>query len=164
MYTIHGTRKLLARAGSPVESPVVPSTALGNWYANILFWRPQIVLMVSERTLMPLLVPFAPVRELGSRIPEYLRALLESYELDDGFIVHECSEMMEHHFAKTNSMSILGKLNDYAQTAERFNGAFGPLHWLELNRRLAETPARMKGSDWRWPEHELSQVANGRLA
>lgn len=34
-----------------------PTTALGDWYANILFLRPQqLVLCVSERTLLPVVI------------------------------------------------------------------------------------------------------------
>lgn len=39
VYTIHATKKLLDRVKQPVELPVEePSTALGNWYATVLFW------------------------------------------------------------------------------------------------------------------------------
>lgn len=67
-YTIHGTKKLLDRVKRPVVEPVdVPSTMLGNWYANALMWRPQAALFVNEVTLLPVFVPLAPAKGLAER-------------------------------------------------------------------------------------------------
>ena len=45
-YTIHATKKLLDRVKKPVAEPIdVPSTMLGNWYANALMWKPQVALL-----------------------------------------------------------------------------------------------------------------------
>jgi hypothetical protein len=52
-YTIHATRKLLDRVKRPVGAPVEPATALGNWLATALFWKPQAALFVNERTFLP---------------------------------------------------------------------------------------------------------------
>ena len=69
VFAIHATRKLLDRVKEPVREPVAePSTALGNWYATAMFWRPrQVVLLVSERTLLPVLMPLARVLGRGAR-------------------------------------------------------------------------------------------------
>ena len=61
VYTIHAPKKLLDRVKQPVVGPVIePTTALGNWYATVLLWKPQAALLVNERTLVPALVPLAP--------------------------------------------------------------------------------------------------------
>ena len=71
MYTIHGTKKLLDRVKQSVEAPVAePSTLLGNWYATALFWKPQVALLVNERTLVPVLLPLAPAGQLAKRVPD----------------------------------------------------------------------------------------------
>ena len=50
MYTLHCTKKLLDRMNAEAATGMtVPTTALGNWYATVLFWRPQLALLVSER-------------------------------------------------------------------------------------------------------------------
>ncbi len=70
MYTIHATKKLLERVKQPVEAPVAkPSTLLGSWYATVLFWKPQVALLVNERTLVPVLLPLGPAGRIanGSR-------------------------------------------------------------------------------------------------
>jgi hypothetical protein len=61
VYSIHATKKLLDRIKEPVEAQVAePTTKLGNWYAKLLFWKPQFVLFVNERTFLPVLVPLGP--------------------------------------------------------------------------------------------------------
>ena len=70
MFSIPATRKLLGRVNRPVVPPVSePATILGNWYANVLFWKPQVVLLVNERTLLPVLMPLAPAATLAERFP-----------------------------------------------------------------------------------------------
>ena len=32
----------------------------GDWFATVVFWRPQVALFVSKPTLLPVFVPFAP--------------------------------------------------------------------------------------------------------
>jgi hypothetical protein len=62
MYTLHCTKKLLDRFKSAVVASLSPATAsLGNWYAAALFWKPQVALLVNERTLLPALMPLACV-------------------------------------------------------------------------------------------------------
>ena len=62
VFVIHGTKKFRDRV-PPTDAPaseVASTTALGDWYATILFWRPQVALFVNERTLLPVLMPFGP--------------------------------------------------------------------------------------------------------
>ena len=69
MFSLHATKKLLERVKAPVE-PVVskPTTTLGNWYGTVLFWRPQVALLVNEETLYPVLMPLAPAATLIKRL------------------------------------------------------------------------------------------------
>ncbi len=55
MYTLHCTQKLLERIKRPVLADPPPATTiLGNWYATALMWKPQVILLVNERTRLPL--------------------------------------------------------------------------------------------------------------
>jgi hypothetical protein len=53
-----------------------PSTALGNGYATVLFWKPQVALFVKERTLLPVFVPLAPAVKVADRFPDQLGRVL----------------------------------------------------------------------------------------
>ena len=76
-FTIQCTKKLLDQVKLPVSAtPAAPTTYLGNWYATALFWKPQVALLVNERTLLPVLMPLAPAAELAQRFPEYLASVL----------------------------------------------------------------------------------------
>jgi hypothetical protein len=52
---------------------------VGNWYATVLFWRPQVSLFVNEKTLLPMLIPFAPAASLLTRLGPALEALLDAH-------------------------------------------------------------------------------------
>jgi hypothetical protein len=78
VYTIHGTKKLLDRVKQPVMLALEdPTTALGNWYATAIFWRPQIAFLVNEATLFPVLLPLAPATSIAARFPEALVSILK---------------------------------------------------------------------------------------
>jgi hypothetical protein len=61
VFTVPATRTLLRRIGEidgPDSAPGQRSTsALGDWYATTLPWRPQVALFVNETTLLPILPP-----------------------------------------------------------------------------------------------------------
>src|SRR5919197_4100207 len=58
VFVVHATRKMLARVGKPdLDGGQQSTTALGDWYATALFWRPQVALFVNESTLLPALLP-----------------------------------------------------------------------------------------------------------
>lgn len=60
MFHLHSTKKLLDRIKPEICIAGESDTALGNWYATALFWKPQVALLVSEKTLLPVLMPLAP--------------------------------------------------------------------------------------------------------
>ncbi len=40
---------------------------LGDWFATALFWKPQAMLLVNQRTLLPVVVPLAPTEFISTR-------------------------------------------------------------------------------------------------
>ena len=69
VMVVRGTKRFLDRVGRPEGSEAQSSSALGDWYANVWFWRPQVALFVSERTLVPVIVPLAPASSVITRFP-----------------------------------------------------------------------------------------------
>lgn len=94
-YTVHATRKLLDRVKQPVGDPVEASTLLGNWYGNILSWRPQVALLASESTLLPVFMPLAPARTVALRFPEQLALVLDRIGAPPEFVSAEVAVMGE---------------------------------------------------------------------
>ncbi len=146
MFTLRCTAKLLKRLGGPNEvSPVAPSTKLGDWYAHLLFTRPQLVLCVSERTLLPVLVPARDASALLPRLREGVARMLRGVGVPDPGVADEVNAMAQAVVGKTASRQVLGSINDFVRMLDVYLSRHETL--LEVSLHLAETPCgplRMK--------------------
>jgi hypothetical protein len=141
MYTLHCTKKLLDRFKSAVAaSSSPPTTSLGNWYATALFWKPQVALLVNERTLLPVLMPLAPASTLAARFPHALATILVRHGANQAFIANEVAAMSEVSMAKTSNRSVVGTMNEFAFLAEAYREHMDTLDLVALSMRLADTP------------------------
>jgi hypothetical protein len=97
VFTLRCTVKLLTRLKVPLAlAPIAASTRLGDWYANLLFTRPaQLVLCVSERTLLPVLVPARELETLLPRFRRTVRDVLEAIGVTEHAVCHEEREMAD---------------------------------------------------------------------
>lgn len=139
MLIVHGTRKFLDRVRGPyADLGAGSSTALGSWYATVLFWRPQVALFVNEETLLPLIVPLAPASTLLGRFATSLATLLEAHGVANSFVSNEMAQIDEVRLAKTSNRSVLGSMNDFAFLADAHHDHLPDL--IALSVRLAETP------------------------
>ena len=144
MYYLHCTKKLLDRVKPEVSPTGTGDTRLGNWYATVKFWKPQVALLVSERSLLPLLMPLAPAATLATRFPGHLAKLLEAHGVAADFIAREISRMGEMRYAKTANRSVVGMLNEFSRCID-FNAEarrYGPDDdiLLALSLELARVP------------------------
>lgn len=159
MYTIHATKKLLDRVKQPVAAPVEePSTALGNWYATVLFWKPQVALFVNERTLLPVFVPLAPAAKLAGRFPDQLGRVLEGLGVPVEFALQEVGAMSEASYAKSPNRSVVGSMNDFAFMADvaRAHGQGADLVALSVD--LADTPCGPLRRSHGFPDREVEAI------
>ena len=139
MFTLRCTAKLRDRLNAPSEtSPVTPSTRLGDWYAHLLFTRPQLVLCVSERTLLPVLVPARDGGGLVQRLREGVGQVLRTLDVPDAVIAAEQSVMSQAIIGKTRSRQVLGSINDFVRMLDWYLGRHRTL--LDVSLHLAETP------------------------
>jgi len=139
MIVVRGTKKFLDRVGRPDAS--FESTApLGDWYANALFWRPQVVLFVNAQTLLPVLVPLAPASTVVSRLPAAFGDLARWLGVGQASLDRELAAMADHALAKTASRSVLGVMNEFAHMAEQHRAERGTLDLLEVSLWLAQMP------------------------
>lgn len=161
LFTIHATRKLLDRVKQPVREPVAePSTALGNWYATAMAWRPRhVALLVSERTLLPVLMPLAPASSLIERFPECLAEVLKRLEAPQGFVAQEVAAMSEGSYAKTVSRSVLGSLTALANLADYQRWLIAENDLASNSALLARTPCSPLYERHVSPDHEVRALA-----
>ncbi|MBK5221628.1 MAG: hypothetical protein JJE52_01875 [Acidimicrobiia bacterium] len=143
----------------PVAEPVEPTTALGNWYATAVFWKPQVALLVNECTLLPVFVPLAPAATLARRFPDELRQVLGAHGVDPRFVDDEIRSMGVGHYAKTISRSLLGVMTELtflANVHREKRGADADL--VTLSVRLARTPMSPLYKRHVSPDHELKAL------
>jgi hypothetical protein len=50
-----------------------------NWYATAFFQKPQVALLVNQKTLLLVLMPLASTTDLATRFSEHLTAILVTH-------------------------------------------------------------------------------------
>jgi hypothetical protein len=157
MVVIHGTKKLLDRLKSPPhQGDEGSSTALGDWYATALFWRPQVALLVNESTLFPVLVPLAPAKTVVDRFVTALGTLLTALGARSRFVEAETRQMDQWRLAKTANRSVVGIMNEFAYLGEAYMQDH--LSLLELSLRLSQTPCGPLYKRHGSPDRELAAL------
>jgi hypothetical protein len=157
MVIIRGTRKFLDRVGPASEPQTASTTMLGDWFATVLFWRPQLALFVNATTLLPVFVPLAPATTVLDRFPGALAVVLRAHGVAQGIIDRELAETAERCLTKTNSRSVVGVMNEFVRLAGwRQLEVRGPddLTWLSLE--LAQTPCSPLYGRHVSPDRELA--------
>ena len=115
------------------------TTRLGDWYANLMFLRPQwLILVASDRTLLPVVVPARDLPNVVPRIRESVAELLQAIGIGEADILAETAEMATVQFAKTASPRVLGVMNNMAFLLRHHLAETDSL--LEVSLMLAETP------------------------
>ena len=149
MFTVRGTKKFLDRVGRPLADPPSLSTVLGDWYANVLLWRPQVALFVNATTFVPVLMPLAPAAGVVARFPTAMAEVFQALGIDRRFVVSETDEMSSAVLAKTASRQVLGVMNEFAFMAEHTisTGRSHPSDLLGLSVWLANTIVGPIGKD-----------------
>ena len=142
MFTLRCTRKLLRRIGAtPSSEAIAPSTVLGDWYANLLYTRPtQLVLAMSERSLLAVVVPAAPLHTLQERLRMQVEELLGAIGVPPESVAREVEAMREVSVGTTASRAVLGCMNDAVVQLQAYpRGRRGELPALvDLELHLAE--------------------------
>lgn len=159
MYSLCITKKLLERIKpSTVGYNSASGTLLGNWYATALFWKPQVALLVNEKSLLPVLMPLAPATDLASRFPAHLAGVLVAHRVPQQFIEHELAQMNEVQYAKTSNRSVVGIMNQFSFQADVYRAHFEMQDLLALSMRLSETPCSPLYAGAGSPDRELKRL------
>jgi len=144
MLTLRCTQKLLARGleiGSGVER--LPTALLGDWYANVLTRKPQhLVLCISERTLLPVILPARDAKSLPRRLSDAVCVVLCHLGIESAAIERERAEMGTVQVGRTASRSVLGSLNDFMFQLQVGLDVSAERSLVEQSLWLAETPCK----------------------
>ena len=116
MFRLRCTRKLLQRIkDEPFEGTVLTTTALGNWYANVIPMPfGELLLFVNERSLLTDAIPGEDVRYILPQLRQRVDNLLKQFNVPNRLVIAEIRNMENIQIAKTKSRSVLGSMNDIA--------------------------------------------------
>jgi hypothetical protein len=142
MVVFRCTRKLLDRIGAPIATVEHRSTTrLGDWYATLVFARPQqLVLAISENSRLPVLVAARELTTLRERFSDAVALILRDLDVCADAIKNERAAMQDFVIGATQSRSLLGSLNDYTVHVKWSLVARPELTLHELSLDLAGIP------------------------
>ena len=116
-FAIRATQKVLKRLGASGHAePGPPTTALGDWYVNLIHpGRAQLVLCTSERSLLCVVLRAQRLKsDLLLQLREGLSEVLSGLDVPAARIADEMDHMSEPVIARTASRSVLGSMKDFA--------------------------------------------------
>lgn len=157
---VRATRKLLQRLGPPaVIGEEESTTLLGDWYATVLPWRPrQVALLVSQTTLLPVMMPLAPAATLLDRFPDHLAAVLRGHHVPEPIVLQETAGTVDHVVTTTASRSLTGSMNEFCFLAETWRGSTRDVDLLGLSLQLAAVPCGPLYGRHVSPDRELAAL------
>jgi hypothetical protein len=142
VVTIRCTQKLLRRVQSDTAPPT-STTLLGDWYANVLFARPeQLILCVSERTLLPVVVTAREARSLGVRLAQSLREVLLRLGVASPLVDAEQMKMSPVAFGPTQNRRVLGTINEFTFQLSWYFHDHPAASLIDASLWLARTPCK----------------------
>ncbi len=147
MFTLRCTQKLLKRMRLTVEdfrdvTTPEPTTALGDWYANLLIvQRQHLIIFVNERSRLCIVTTAKDMDRLTQRFTTALRQLLEDIHVPEAVIERELRETDRMCYGlttgTTNGRSVLGTINDLTNA----------LHYTDLTEQTL-FDVNLHFSDW----------------
>ena len=154
MLTLCCTQKIRDRLklAADLPPPAPATTALGNWYVNLVrYGRHQVILATSERSLLTLIFPAKELREsLEFNIQIGLRVLLTALDVPHATVDREIAEMQFFVYGKASNRSVLGSMNEFAfMLGHYMQSTSDP---LALALRLADTPMRALRGVGKWKD------------
>jgi hypothetical protein len=138
MFTLRCTARLLKLVGASSAVSAPPTTRLGDWYANIVWGRPRVLLCVSERTLLPVLIPGYGLRGVVPELQRSVSEVLLALGIPRRKVDEEHRAMETGAIGRTANRRVLGSMNDFAWQLDSRRGE--PVSLLELSLWLADTP------------------------
>ena len=160
MFTLRATRKLLtAMEAAPAKEPPTPTTVLGDWYAKLA--DDGLILCVSERTLLPVVLPRETLGAITRALPQALAAVLDKLGVDRAAIERERFAMAQSAVSTTASRRVVGFLNDFAFAIEAMYEDTHRRPLLETSLELAHTPCHASSAKRLvWPDAATKAAFN----
>ena len=144
MITLRCTRKLLTYYSfKPEQVDREPTSALGDWYANIIGSATgDLLIFVNETSRLGIVLPpWIPPDELPTEFRGRVLALLRRIDVPAQALEREAFQMGDIKIGKTRSRKILGSMNEvayYVQTMTEHIAEGEQMTLDEMEDRLAK--------------------------
>ena len=125
----------------PPRSAQPPTTVLGDWHANLLVWRPQLIHCMSDRALLSVLIPAKDSTSFPNRLCAELERLLDRLGVPAHARNAEIKAMSSFEFAPTSNRSVLGCMRDAELSLEWY--LTGQIHEPTCYRHPGELAAEL---------------------
>ena len=112
MFALRCTKKLLDCIPGSVSEPGPSDTLLGDWYANLHESNPPVILLMSERTLLPIVIEANPIEQIIINFGEQLAYVLHDLGVDSAQIMQELQLMTECEIGKTVNRRVTRLMSD----------------------------------------------------
>ncbi len=116
MITLRCTRKLQEFLSVDfLDNPELSKARLGDWYTNLIpTLSGDLIIFVSEKSLLTVAIPVWESKNLLSLFGFRVANLLRMINIHPKIIAKEITHYGQIQFAKTESRSILGTMNEIA--------------------------------------------------
>ena len=112
MFALRCTQKLLDCIPGRESEPGLSETLLGDWYANVHEDEPPLVLLISERTLLPIVIRLEPIDDIVVNLCEQLAYVLHDLGVDREHIMRELHLMTHCEIGKTVNRRVTRLMSD----------------------------------------------------
>ena len=112
MFALRCTKKLLDSIPGKLSEPGPSDTLLGDWYANVHEADPPLILLISERTLLPIVIPANPINNIVVNLSEQLALVLHNLHVDRKHIMRELQRMTQCEVGRTVNRRVTRLMSD----------------------------------------------------
>jgi hypothetical protein len=119
MITLRCTKKLQKHLGvKPEPEDVEPSSALGDWYGNLIFMPKSwpLILISNERTMLSVVMRHDA--DVLTEFKQRVIGLLRRLEIPKEAVERETFHLQQIRIGKTKNRRVLGSMNDAALQVE----------------------------------------------
>ena len=160
------TTSLLKHLGGETAPDSPPSSRLGDWYAKLVATRPKhLGLCTNERTLLSVVIAFAPARELRTRFAAAAERLLRRIPVPSTLIEDEVAALSDIQLGRAHDRSVRSSMTHFGYAVEAWLAHERKLDLEDMSLWLCDTPCFPLETDWPWLEAELAltgSIAPGR--
>ena len=160
------TASLLKQLGGETGPETPSSSRLGDWDAKLVATRPKhLVLCTNERTLLSVVIPLAPAKELRSRFAAAAEQLIRRIPASAELIDAEIAALSNIQLGRAHNRSVRSSMTHFGYAVEAWLAHERGLDLADMSLWLCDTPCVPLETDWPWLEAELvvtGSVAPGR--